>query len=92
MSEDIVHIYAKPDIIKISTKVNNLFKRSSFEFSITAKENAKLGQTAKLFIKFSNAETKIRNLSVNTRGGFMNFHSLMTNDGTQYIPVSIIDN
>lgn len=93
MSEDTVHIYAEPDIIQISDikKINKLFKRSSFEFSITAKETAELGQTAKLFIKFSNNKTKIRNLSINIGGRVRIFHPVVINDDTQYIPVSIID-
>ena len=94
MSKDVVvHIYAEPDIIQISEirKVNRFFRHSSFEFSITAKENAKLGQTAKLFIKFSNNKTKIRNLNINIGGRVRIFCPVVVDDNTQYIPISIID-
>lgn len=66
MSKDIVCIYAENDIIQISEikKVNRFFKRLSFEFSIAAKENAKIGQTTKLFIKFSDANTQYIPISI----------------------------
>lgn len=93
MSKDIVYIYAETDIIQISEikKVNRFFKRLSFEFSIAAKENAKIGQTTKLFIKFSDAKTKIKNLSINLGDRVRIFHPVMVDDNTQYIPISIID-